>query len=150
MGIKCGFGLNSLREPEMTLSLNVLIVEDEWLIGEDLRDRLEALGATVVDVARDCATALGILARDRVDAAFVDTKLGQETSEPVIEVCDSKGIPVVVTSGHVPHDLPERLRGRLMVSKPFFEKAIEESYRACLDSVLGRRLGPDEVASSPA
>ena len=59
--------------------MKILIVEDEWLIGEDLKDRLEQLGHEVLGPALNCSAALELIFRTRPDLAVVDTHLGSET-----------------------------------------------------------------------
>lgn len=54
------------QSPERTVR-RVLIVEDEWLIGEDLKGDLEGRGLVVLGPAMSCADALAILREDTPD-----------------------------------------------------------------------------------
>lgn len=76
----------------------ILIVEDEALAGLELKRILERNGHTVLGPAPDCSSALEILWRDRPDFAFVDTHLGSETCEAVLDECDLQDVPVIVTT----------------------------------------------------
>jgi len=55
----------------------ILIVEDEFLLAEDLADRLKREGCDVIGPASREAKALSILERDRPDAVVPDLKSGR-------------------------------------------------------------------------
>jgi DNA-binding response OmpR family regulator len=99
--------------------LNVLILEDEWLIAEVLKDHLEEMGHRVVGPAMTCAAALEVLFRERPDIAVLDTQLGADTCEVVLEECQRQGIPVVISSGHSSAALPLFASGLPSLSKPY-------------------------------
>ena len=109
--------------------LNVLVVEDEWLIGEDLKDTLETLQCRVLGPASSCAEALQIIAHEKPDLAYVDTKLGSETCEAVLDECARRGVPVIISSGHADPELPRYAAGRPSIGKPFQRDEIEGSLR---------------------
>ena len=105
--------------------LQVLIVEDEWLLADVLREDLEALGCRVLGPALGSSDGLDILASHRVDLAFVDTHLGGETCEDVLERCEQQGVAVVIFTGHLENDLPEFARGYKVLSKPYRPAALD-------------------------
>lgn len=76
---------------------SILIVEDDAQQAELLTQALVAMGHTVLGPARDCSSALELIWRERPDLAFVDTHLGAETCEAVLEECDHQSVPVVIT-----------------------------------------------------
>ena len=67
--------------------------------------------------APDCSAALELIWRERPDIAFVDTHLGSETCEVVLEECDLQDVPVIITSSDI-HGLPRFCGGRDRVLKP--------------------------------
>ena len=97
----------------------VLVLEDEYLIAETLREDLESLGVGVMGPAADCSAALELLWRERPDLAILDTHLGSETCEVVLEECRAQAIPVVIFSGHIPADLPAFASGLPAIPKPY-------------------------------
>ena len=97
----------------------VLIVEDEWLIGESLKDLLIGLGYEVLGPAPSCSMALEIISANRPDIALVDLHLGTETCEAVLDDCAAKGVKVVLISATAAEDLPEFCAGLLALGKPF-------------------------------
>jgi DNA-binding response OmpR family regulator len=108
-------------------SLRILVVEDEWLIGEELKDQLEELGHEVMGPALNCAAALELVFRSRPDLAVVDTHLGSETCEAVLDELAAQAVPVLICSGHSEHDLPDFARGFPLLSKPFSRQTVESA-----------------------
>lgn len=86
-------------------------MEDDAQQAEALKHALQSLGHTVLGPARDCSSALELIWRERPDLAFVDTHLGSETCEAVLEECDHQSVPVVITLGEG-GDLPAFCGGR--------------------------------------
>jgi CheY-like chemotaxis protein len=112
-------------------NLTVLVVEDEWLLAEDLKEELESLGCKVLGPAPSCAAALELLFRDdKPGLAYVDTQLGTETCEAVLEECKQLRIPVVISTGHHPRELPTFATGLPLLSKPHSRAELEDSLRA--------------------
>jgi DNA-binding response OmpR family regulator len=122
------------------MSLSVLIVEDEWIIGEDLKDRLEQAGYAVLGPALSCSAALELMWRERPDIAFVDTHLGNETCEAVLEECDRQGVPVIISSGHGRQDLPEFAHGFPYLGKPYSSEAVERVLVASREPFVSRSI----------
>jgi ActR/RegA family two-component response regulator len=97
----------------------VLIVEDGWLLAEDLKGDLEERGFAVLGPAMTSSDAIAILSDHTPFLALVDTQLKDGSSEVVMRRCDELGISAVVFSGHSGHDLPEFAQGRTLLGKPF-------------------------------
>jgi CheY-like chemotaxis protein len=100
--------------------LRIAVAEDEWLIAEDLRAQLEALGHTVVEIARTGEELVSAVARARPDLALVDIKLarGSDGLAAAQEVQERLGVPAIAVTGHL---TPEEAReaGLLgLVQKP--------------------------------
>lgn len=77
--------------------MRILVVEDDAGQGRELKGALEALGHTVLGPAPDCSSALELIWREQPDIAFVDTYLGSDTCEVVLDECDRQAVPVIVT-----------------------------------------------------
>lgn len=95
----------------------ILIVEDEAYHGEQLKQVLEGRGYRVLGPAPDCSAALELIWRERPDIAFVDTHLGSETCEAVLDECDLQDVPVIITSTET-EQLPQFCGDRNRVGKP--------------------------------
>jgi DNA-binding NarL/FixJ family response regulator len=79
----------------------VLIVEDSFLIAEDLADTVAELGCTVVGPAATLADGLRHAAGAELDGALLDVNLSNnETSFPIAELLLERGVPFVFLSGY--------------------------------------------------
>ncbi|MDF1609401.1 response regulator [Hoeflea sp. YIM 152468] len=97
----------------------VLIVEDEFLLAEETRLKLEALGATVIGPTPDVDEALEYLDTTQVDAAILDIYLTGEFVFPVAERLQDMGIPFVFASAYDAEIIPSRFEGFVLCEKPF-------------------------------
>lgn len=79
------------------ISSRILVVEDNADQARVLKLALEGLGHTVLGPAPDCSSALELIWREKPDLALVDTHLGSDTCEVVLEECDQQAIPVIIT-----------------------------------------------------
>ena len=78
----------------------LLIVEDDPLIAIDIASVLENFGYRVVGPAGTAGAALSLIASEGCDAAILDIRLGQETSQDVALELAQGGIPFVICSGY--------------------------------------------------
>ncbi|MGO6985099.1 response regulator [Rhizobium leguminosarum] len=104
----------------------ILIIEDEWLIGEYLADHLIDAGYEVAGPLPSVAQALSFLAENAVDAALLDIRLGDEKSFPIAKVLFAADVPFVFLSGYVETDLPNDLRDAPLLSKPIQLAKLDE------------------------
>lgn len=123
--------------------MDVLIVEDEWLIAEELKDQLEDLGHNPIGPALNCSAALELLREVKPDVAILDTELGDETCEVVLHRCVADGIPVIIGSGHDQSHLPAFVGDRILLSKPYSTSAIVGALAAAVGSVRRGSAGRD-------
>lgn len=80
---------------------NILVVEDEMIIGLGLMATLENAGFDVVGPAANVPAAMDLLDRHPCALAILDVNLGGgETSAPLAEWLKEVGIPFFVTSGY--------------------------------------------------
>jgi CheY-like chemotaxis protein len=78
----------------------VLLVEDNMIIALDTEQHLLDLGVERVDLAVSSAAALAVLDDAGPDFAVLDFNLGDETSEPVADALDARGIRFAFASGY--------------------------------------------------
>jgi CheY-like chemotaxis protein len=92
---------------ERASARSILVVEDEYLLADDLRRDLEAAGAHVLGPVASVPEALAILSgAERVDAAVLDVNLAGETVFPLAETLRRRGVPFVFATGYEPWALP--------------------------------------------
>lgn len=108
----------------MSDRLRVLVVEDEWLIAEDIAACLRASGHQVVGPAPSVAAALRLIGEDHVDMALLDVQLNDETSLAIAEELQTRDIPFACLSGFGPHDVPSAFANFKFVRKPADQAAI--------------------------
>jgi DNA-binding response OmpR family regulator len=99
-------------------SKRILVVEDEWLIGEYVADHLAETGYAVEGPAPNVGTALRILEQTQIDGAVLDITLGREKSFPIAERLLALNIPFVFLSGYVETDLPQMFSEVPLLTKP--------------------------------
>lgn len=86
----------------------VLVVEDEYLVAQDVAQKLGDMGVEVSGPVPRVAEALALLASGsaRPDAAILDVNLGGEMVFPVVEILRKRGVPLVFVTGYDPWTLP--------------------------------------------
>ena len=91
------------------LSLRVLIVEDDTLVGLGLKSQLQAIGHTVVGHAGDSAQAADLYRAEKPDLVLVDIRLGKDDG---IELADEllmiRPCPLIIVSAYSDKELIER------------------------------------------
>lgn len=110
--------------------MDVLVVEDEWLIAEELCDRLRDMGHRPIGPALSCAQALELVKQERADVAILDTQLGHETCEAVLNECLREGIAVIISSGHDKGHLPAFVGNLTFLPKPHAPPALADALAA--------------------
>jgi len=106
---------------------SVLIVEDEFLLAEETRRKLETLGATVIGPTPQVDEALDYLDTARVDAAILDIYLAGELVFPVAEKLQDMGIPFVFATAYDAKVIPPRFEGFVLCDKPLELEKIAEA-----------------------
>ncbi len=97
---------------------HILIVEDEYFLADETRQRLEQLGATVVGPAANVQSALELLTTSEIDGAILDVHLGDEFVFPVAEKLDEANIPFVFATGYDASVIPAKFSGFTLCEKP--------------------------------
>jgi DNA-binding response OmpR family regulator len=120
----------------MTNRSLVLLLEDDAIVAEGLRADLEDRGFRVLGPAFDCSAALEVTLRERPDFAILDTHLGSETCEAVLDECIAQEIPVAITTGHQAHEVPGFATGFSLLPKPY----LPEHLTALLDRMPFNQL----------
>ena len=111
----------------------VLVVEDEYMLAEDMRETLEAAGAIVLGPAASLEGALALLRTEAtVDAATVDINLGGQASYPVADELLRRGIPFLFTTGYDPGAIPVQYQHITRCEKPVRVQTV----RDVLDRVI--------------
>ena len=122
----------------------ILIVEDEFIVAQNLRQIMSDMGFEVIGIAPDAATAER-LAEAKPDIALVDLNLRDGPTGPQIgaKLSQQHGTSVLFLTANA-SQLGDGIKGTVgVVSKPVDEDSIE----SVLDFLVKHRVG--EPASPP-
>jgi CheY-like chemotaxis protein len=126
-GLHAGAGMNGeAPQPQaaaagsgLTLDgLQILVVEDEFLLAMEVEATLLSFGCSVVGPFAKLSKALDAARRSVLDAAVLDINLAGDMVYPLADLLSSRGVPFVFLTGYVSSDIPERFRAFLRLPKP--------------------------------
>ncbi|WP_338663657.1 response regulator [Pararoseomonas sp. SCSIO 73927] len=105
----------------------VLLVEDEYLIADEMESWLRQAGAVVLGPVPDVDAALDIIEREAgaLDAAVLDANLGDgETAYPVADRLDELGVPYMFATGDVRLVDEPSYQSRTRLEKPITQRGL--------------------------
>lgn len=97
----------------------VLIVEDDFFIGQELVHAFKASGARIAGAATDIETAFRIIETQPVGLAVLDINLGGDMVFPVASKLRRTAVPIVFASGFTSTPLPDEFSDVPVFEKPF-------------------------------
>ena len=106
----------------------VLVVEDRYLIANELAQEVQALGGQVVGPCPSVAQAKALIANQQIDIALLDVNLDGEFVYPVAQALESKGVPMIFLTGYDEAVLPAEWGGRPRLLKPVARGALREEF----------------------
>jgi CheY-like chemotaxis protein len=86
----------------------ILIVEDEFLIAQELKTMVEDWGGTAVGPATCLRHALALARSQELHGAILDVMLERDTCFPLADKLIAQGVPVVLSTSYDVGLLPER------------------------------------------
>ena len=109
---QAGKSLNGVR---------ILVVEDNFLAAEVVRDLLESGGCSVVGPVGRIADALRLAENEALDGAILDVNLNGERCFPIALALRQRGVPFVFLTGYDDETIiPVELRPTPRLGKPVF------------------------------
>jgi len=112
-----------------SMSPLILVVEDEWLIGEFIGETLREMGCRVMGPALSVAGALQYLSEASPDGAILDVRLDGETSLAVAEELRRRGVPFVYATGCTKMELPVGFDSQSVLAKPISQADLRRGLR---------------------
>jgi len=103
---------------------SVLIVEDNFLLAEDLRSTVEKAGARIVGPIGDASQALAAAQEKKIDVALLDVGFRGQSSVAVAHALAYRLIPFIIITGYVRDALPRELENALYLAKPVKTDAV--------------------------
>ncbi|WP_225248193.1 response regulator [Mesorhizobium sp. J8] len=108
--------------------LNVLVVEDVFMLAQDLADQLTGAGCAVVGPAPTIQQALDNIDGIALDGAVLDVNLRGERSFPLADHLARGGVPFVFLTGYDSVTVfPDRFRDTPKLTKPVDYEALIEA-----------------------
>lgn len=103
---------------------SVLIVEDNFILAEDLRSSVEQAGGEIVGPIGDASQALAAAQEKKIDVALLDVGLRGQSSIAVARALAYRLIPFIIITGYVRDALPPELEDALYLAKPVMPDAV--------------------------
>jgi CheY-like chemotaxis protein len=97
----------------------VLVVEDEVLVGMLLEDMLDELGCEVAAMSTHLDEALELALAAAFDFAVLDINLNGQRSFPIADLLAERGVPFLFATGYAARIVPERHAQVPLIQKPF-------------------------------
>jgi DNA-binding response OmpR family regulator len=95
-----------------------LIVEDDFLVGSDMRLFLRDAGAAILGPIGDLAEACAAARSETINGAILDVRLWSETAAPVANELTTRQIPFIVVSAYSQEQVPPAMRDAAYLAKP--------------------------------
>lgn len=116
------------RAPETPLAgRRVLIVEDRYVLANDIAKAVDRLGGEVVGPSATVAAAEVLLASSRVDIGLLDVNLGGELVFPIAEALAERDVPFIFLTGYDAAGLPGPWRDRPRLEKPIDARTLGQA-----------------------
>lgn len=120
------------------MSAQILIVEDEQITAEDLRDIITELGYTVTDVVSSGTDALARAEKNRPDLVLMDIRIKGEIdgTEAARQLRERFDIAVVYLTAHVDRETLDRAKHAQplgYITKPFKKTELQASIEIALE-----------------
>ena len=110
----------SSADPSAGAGRRILVVEDEYLVADHIKEMLEDLGYEVVGPVPTVPEAITAIAREKLDAVLLDANLGGASSAPIAAELAARRLPFIVVTGYGYLELATAaLQSAPRVNKPF-------------------------------
>lgn len=97
----------------------ILIAEDGFALAAVLEMTLSTLGCEVVGPVAHIDDGLALAERSALDGALLDVSLCGEEAFTLADALIERSVPVILVTGRMRYELPERYRSLPMMPKPF-------------------------------
>ena len=79
----------------------ILVVEDEYMIAQEIADMLAAAGAEALGPVPRVSDAMQLIASEGwIDGALLDVNLNDEAVWPVVDALRAREVPIVLATGY--------------------------------------------------
>lgn len=114
--------------------MRILVVEDEYLIADDMRDVLLGAGADVVGPVPNVTAAASLVAsEERIDAALLDINLGGTIVFGFADTLKTRAVPFAFATGYDSSVIPDRFADVPRLEKPVKARNVLAAFKPLLD-----------------
>jgi CheY-like chemotaxis protein len=109
---------------EAKLKLRVMIVEDEFIIADEIAMIVEGAGHAVIGPVASVEDAAAMLASEPPDFAIIDANLRGQSSSPLARSLAGMEIPFCICTGYRIDDLKPTFGDVAVIQKPVRDRAL--------------------------
>ncbi len=115
--------------PDHTLqNCRILLVEDEYMLADELRSELEEADALILGPAGTIEDAMDLIRSGQdIDGGILDVNLGGEMVFPVADHLVERGVPFLFTTGYDESVIPGRFAKIERCQKPVNIKRVRQA-----------------------
>lgn len=112
---------------------HLLMVEDEFLIGMMVKNKLESLGATVSGPHARLQDGTAAMKREAFDGAVLDYNLGGTLADPLADGLIARGVPFIFITGYHREGIDRRYADIPILQKPIELDTLERTLAALFE-----------------
>jgi len=136
----------AVGDPAVLVGCKVLVVEDEYIIGQETAETLRSAGCSVRGPVGTMQEALRIAASEALDVAVLDINLNGQMVWPVAHALTARAIPFIFTTGYsttirIPPELDQAPRAE----KPVEPAQMVTTLAAALAASSVSRGAPEHI-----
>jgi DNA-binding NarL/FixJ family response regulator len=105
----------------------VLVVEDQYLVADEMRRMVTALGGDVVGPVARATAAIDLLGKRPVDFALLDINLGNGDAYPLAAELKRREVPFLFATGCEPWVIPEAFQDVPRLDKPLTSRILADA-----------------------
>ena len=115
---------------------NILVVEDELMIGLHIKVDLEAAGFRVIGPVSSVEGGLSAIRDEDIDAAVLDLKLYNEWSLSIAQALADQNIPFLFLTGSRIGAMANRFKGVTILCKPIMTRTLHKHVQKMVASQI--------------
>lgn len=121
--------------------MRVLIVEDEFIIADEIASIVEGLGHSIVGPAGTIEEATATIRREAPDFAIIDANLRGQSSAVLAQCLTRLDVPFCVCTGYRSDDIRSAFGDVPVVQKPVRERALAAVLASAAQKAAGLPKG---------
>jgi len=112
------------RQSGQLAGQTILVVEDEYILADDVAGALSDIGATIIGPLGDLEEAMRAVSKNTLAGAALDVNIRGGTIYPLAKELQSRGIPFIFMTGYGQHAILPEYQHVARCEKPFDVKVL--------------------------